>query len=111
LPVSKVAAIIRPLPNRDAVVDEQAMETTVVTADGEIVLPHVFRDALNWAPGTRLSLELAPGGLLLKEAPVFAPTSLEALFGSMQYAGSALSIEDMRTAVKRDPLQRGRAGS
>ncbi len=91
--------------------DEHAMEVTVVTTDGEIVLPHVFRDALNWGPGTRLSLELAHGGLLLKEVPVFAPTSVEALFGSMRYAGSALSIENMRTAVKRDALQRGRAGS
>ena len=87
------------------------METTVVTADGEIVLPHVFRDALNWARGTRLSMQLAQGGLLLRETPVFAQTTVEALFGSMQYAGSALSIEDMRTAVKRDALQRGRAGS
>lgn len=85
------------------------METTVVTTDGQIVLPQVVRDALNWAPGTRLSLELAHGGLLLREVPVFAPTSVEALFGSMQHAGSALSIEDMRTAVEQDALQRGRA--
>jgi len=87
------------------------METTVMTTEGEIVLPHVFRDALNWGPGTRLSLELAHGGLLLRETPVFVPTTVEALFGSMQYAGSALSIEDMHTAVKRDALQRVRAGS
>jgi len=92
-------------------VDEQAMETTVVTTDGQIVLPQVVRDALNWTPGTRLSMQLAHGGLLLREVPVFAPTSVKALFGSMQYAGSALSIEDMRTAVEQDALQRGRAGS
>lgn len=91
--------------------DEQVSQTTVVTADGEIVLPHVVRDALNWAPGTRLSMQLAHGGLLLREVPVFAPTSVKALSGSMQYAGSALSIEDMRTAVEQDALQRGRSGS
>ena len=82
--------------------------TTVVSAKGLMVLPKVILDQLHWGPGTRLSIESAQGGILLKATPVFAASNIDALFGSMRHAGPALSIDDMNAAIARDAADRVR---
>jgi bifunctional DNA-binding transcriptional regulator/antitoxin component of YhaV-PrlF toxin-antitoxin module len=80
--------------------------TTVVSADGHILLPEAIRDALQWGAGTRLAIEYAPGVLRLKETPAFAPSTVDALFGSLRHAGPALSVDDMNAVVEREAAYR-----
>src|SRR5271156_6295381 len=48
--------------------------TTTVSTKGQIILPKAIRQRRNWAAGTRLVVEDTPDGVVLKAAPVFAPT-------------------------------------
>ena len=82
--------------------------TTVISTKGQVILPKAIRDQLHWAPGTRLTVENTPEGVLLKSTPVFASCSVEALFGSMSYAGPVLSIDDMNAAIAREAERRAR---
>lgn len=80
--------------------------TAFVSKEGHIILPNAICDALGWVPGTRLAIEYARGGLLLKEAPAFAPPTIDTLFGSLRHAGHALSVEDMHAAIDREAADR-----
>ncbi len=82
--------------------------TTVVSTKGQVILPKAIRDQLHWAAGTRLSVENTPDGVLLKSTPIFAPSSIDKLFGSMRHAGPALSIDDMDAAIAREAKRRAR---
>jgi AbrB family looped-hinge helix DNA binding protein len=82
--------------------------TTVVSTKGQVILPKVIRDQLHWAAGTRLSVEHTSDGVLLKATPIFAPTTIDALFGSMRHEGPALSIDDMDAAIAQEAKRRAR---
>ena len=51
--------------------------TTTVSTKGQVILPKAIRERRNWPAGTRLVVEETPDGVLLKPAPVFAPTRPE----------------------------------
>ena len=82
--------------------------TTVISTKGQVILPKAIRDQLHWAPGTRLTVENTPDGVLLKSTPMFATTSVDALFGSMRHEGPALSIDDMNAAIAQEAERRAR---
>jgi AbrB family looped-hinge helix DNA binding protein len=82
--------------------------TTVISTKGQVILPKAIRDQLQWGAGTRLTVENTPEGVLLKSTPVFAASSIDALFGSMRYDGPALSIEDMNAAIAQEAERRAR---
>ncbi len=82
--------------------------TTVIKTKGQVILPKAIRDQLQWGAGTRLTVESTPDGVLLKSTPVFAASSIDALFGSMQHEGPALSIDDMNAAITREADRRAR---
>jgi hypothetical protein len=52
-------------------------EPLIIAVDdnGEFQLPNELMDRHAWGPGSNLSLEVSPGGLLLKTAPFDAPSS------------------------------------
>ena len=82
--------------------------TTVISTKGQVILPKAIRDQLQWEAGTRLTVENTPEGVLLKSTPMFAASSIDALFGSMRYAGPALSIDDMNAAIATEAERRAR---
>lgn len=82
--------------------------TAVISTKGQLIVPKAIRDQLHWEPGTRLIVEHTADGVLLKSPPVFAPTSVEALFGLLQYSGPALSVDDMDAAIAREAERRAR---
>ena len=49
-------------------------ESLVIAVDdnGEFQLPDEIMDRHSWSPGSRLSIEVLPGGLLIKTAPIEA---------------------------------------
>lgn len=77
-----------------------------VSKEGHIILPNAICDALGWVPGTRLAIEYARGGLLLKQTFAFAPSAIDTLFGSLRHAGPALSVEAMHAAIDREACDR-----
>lgn len=86
----------------------QERPTTVVSTKGQVILPKAIREQLRWAPGTRLTVEHTPDGVLLSATPVFAATSVDTLFGSLPHAGPALSVADMNAAIVREAARRAR---
>jgi AbrB family looped-hinge helix DNA binding protein len=82
--------------------------TTVISTKGQVILPKAIRDQLQWGAGTRLTVENTPDGVLLKSTPMFAATSVDALFGSMRQTGPALSIDDMNAAIAKEAERRAR---
>ena len=82
--------------------------TTVVSTKGQVILPKAIRDQRRWQPGTRLTVESTPDGVLLKPEPAFSPTKVEAVFGSLAYAGKPKTIEDMDAAVAAEARRRAR---
>jgi AbrB family looped-hinge helix DNA binding protein len=73
--------------------------TTIVSTKGQVILPKAIRQSRNWQPGTRLVVEDTPDGVLLKPAPVFAPTRPEDVAGMLAYRGRPKTIEEMDSAI------------
>ena len=86
----------------------QAKITTVISTKGQVILPKAIRDLRQWPAGTQLIVENTPDGVLLKSAPIFPETSMDAVFGALRYDGPALSIEDMNAAIDREAKLRAR---
>ena len=82
--------------------------TTVVSTKGQVILPKAIREQLHWPAGTRLTIENTPDGVVLKPASLFPETSVDALFGSLAYKGSAKSIAEMDEAVAAEARRRAR---
>ena len=83
--------------------------TTVVSTKGQVILPKAIRAQRRWGPGTRLTVEDTPDGVVLRPAPLFAETSVEAVFGSLAHDGPALSIEQTDAAVAAEAKRRAGA--
>jgi AbrB family looped-hinge helix DNA binding protein len=73
--------------------------TTKVSTEGQVMLPKAVRDRRDWTTGTELVVEDTPEGVLLKEAPAFAPTAQGAAFGILKYTGKPKTIEEMDAAL------------
>ena len=82
--------------------------TTVVSTKGQVILPKAVRQQRRWDAGTRLTVEDTDEGVLLKAAPLFAATEIDAVFGSLPFAGEAKTIEEMEAAVAAEARRRAR---
>jgi AbrB family looped-hinge helix DNA binding protein len=80
--------------------------TTILSTKGQFILPKAIRDQRHWAAGTRLIIEDTADGVLVKAEPAFAPTTIDAVFGSLRLKGRARSIEDMDAAVTAEAKRR-----
>jgi len=83
--------------------------TTIVSTKGQVILPKTIRDTRRWGPGTRLVVEDTPDGVVLKAAPLFAETSVEAVFGALAHDGPTVTVEAMDAAVAAEAKRRARA--
>jgi AbrB family looped-hinge helix DNA binding protein len=73
--------------------------TTTVSTKGQVILPKAIRQRRNWQPGTQLVVEDTPDGVLLKAAPIFAPTRPEDVAGMLAYRGRPKTLEEMDAAI------------
>lgn len=76
--------------------------TTTLSTKGQLILPQAIRQRRQWGPGTRLQVEDTPDGVLLKPAPVFAPTRPQDVFGSAKRKGHPITVEDMDAAIVKE---------
>ena len=82
--------------------------TTVISTEGQVILPKAIRDLRHWPAGTLPAVEDTPDGVLLKALPIFRETDLDAVFGSMRYEGPPLTLEDMGIVISTEAKRRAR---
>jgi AbrB family looped-hinge helix DNA binding protein len=82
--------------------------TTTLSTKGQVILPKTIRQRRNWEAGTRLVVEDTPDGVLLKAAPIFAPTRPEEVAGMLAYRGPPKTPEEMDAAITAE-VERRRA--
>jgi AbrB family looped-hinge helix DNA binding protein len=80
--------------------------TTRVSTKGQIILPKAIRQHRRWEPGTRLIVEDTPDGVLLKPAPLFAPTRPEDVFGSLASKGPPKTLDEMDASILAEAQRR-----
>lgn len=79
---------------------------TTMSTKGQVILPKVLRDKRRWTPGTELTVEETADGILLKAAPLFAPTRLDDVAGCLAYEGPPKTIEEMDEAILEEARRR-----
>jgi AbrB family looped-hinge helix DNA binding protein len=84
--------------------------TTTVSTKGQVILPKAIRERRKWEAGTRLIVEETSEGVLLKTAPVIAPTRPEDVAGMLAYRRRPKTLEEMDAAITAE-VKRRRAGS
>lgn len=85
-----------------------ASMSTTVSTKGQVILPKALRERRAWEAGTRLIVEETPEGVLLRQAPAFAETRPDTVFGMLRPGGAPKSIEDMDAAVLAEARRRAR---
>ena len=84
--------------------------TTTVSTKGQVILPKAIRQRRHWEPGTHLVVEDIPEGVLLKAAPVFAPTRPEDVAGMLAYRGRPRTLDEMDAAITAEAKRRHARG-
>ena len=80
--------------------------TTIVSTKGQVILPKAIRQQRHWDTGTRLTVEDTAEGVLLKAAPLFAPTRVEDVYGCLSHAGPPKTLEDMDLGIAAEVKRR-----
>jgi AbrB family looped-hinge helix DNA binding protein len=80
--------------------------TTVVSTKGQVILPKAIRRQRRWEAGTRLIVKDTQAGVLLKAAPLFAPTSPQDVFGSLGHAGPPKTLKEMEAGLSEEARRR-----
>jgi AbrB family looped-hinge helix DNA binding protein len=84
--------------------------TTVVSTKGQVILPKDIRDAMQWRPGARLTVERTPEGVLLKEDIPRPTLAVEDVAGMFKWDGPPASLEDMDAAIAAEVIRRHERG-
>jgi len=84
--------------------------TTTVSTKGQVILPKAIRERRHWAAGTQLIVEETADGVLLRSAPLFAPTRPEDVAGMLAYKGKPKTIEEMDAAIEEEIWRRHARG-
>lgn len=84
--------------------------TTILSTKGQVILPKSIRERRKWGPGTRLTVEETPEGVLLKPAPLFPRTRSEDVAGSLAYDGPPKTIEEMHDCIEAEVRRRHARG-
>lgn len=73
------------------------------------MLPKELREKRHWKPGTKLTIEERPEGVLLRrvEEKKFTISDLR---GFLKYRGPARSIEEMNAAIEKEVRRRHARG-
>lgn len=79
--------------------------TTVLSAKGQVVVPHAIREARNWRPGTEFVVEELDGGILLRPRRLRQTRWMD-LLGIAKYRGPRKSLRQMDAAVTAEAKRR-----
>ncbi|PDS80697.1 AbrB/MazE/SpoVT family DNA-binding domain-containing protein [Rhizobium sp. L43] len=79
---------------------------TTVSTKGQVILPKAVRQRRAWEAGTRLIVEETAEGVLLKQAPAFAPTEPGDVFGMLPFSGEPKTLDDMEAGLLAEARRR-----
>jgi AbrB family looped-hinge helix DNA binding protein len=85
-------------------------QRTTVSTKGQVILPKTIRENRRWYPGTRLVVEETDAGVLLTEEPLFAPTTMEDVFGMLKFKGKPKTLKEMDAAIAAEVRRRHARG-
>jgi AbrB family looped-hinge helix DNA binding protein len=77
-----------------------------ISAKGQITVPRAIRQKRGWEPGTRIIVIDTNEGVLLKTAPIFAPTKSHEVFGSLRYGRRPKTLKDMEAGIAAEVKRR-----
>lgn len=80
--------------------------TTTVSTKGQVILPMAIRRQKHWDAGTRLIVEDAADGILLRPAPHFPETIPDDVFGSLPTTGRPKTLEEMEVGILAEAKRR-----
>ncbi len=86
------------------------MLTTTLSTKAQLILPAEIRRRRHWGAGTKLVVEDTPDGVVLKQAPLFAPTKIEDVFGCLPHKGPPRTIEEMDASIEAEVRRRHARG-
>lgn len=75
------------------------MESTKLSSKGQVIIPKHIRISHHWEAGQELIVIDTGDGILLKAKAPFSESRLSDVAGCLQYAGTAITIEEMNDAV------------
>ena len=96
------------------------LPSITLSSKGQVVLPQAIRKKLHLQPGTKLKVAEVDGKIVLepesrrprqeKPASWGPPTRLEDVYGSANYQGPPISIEEMDMAILEEVRRRHARG-
>ncbi len=86
------------------------MDTTKLSAKGQVVLPKRVRDELGWEIGTEFIVERSGTGVTLRPKSRARKGSIRELSGALQHKGRPVSLGDMEQSIVREAKRRRESG-
>jgi AbrB family looped-hinge helix DNA binding protein len=80
--------------------------TTVLSTKGQVILPKSIRDERQWSAGTRLIVENASEGVLLRSVPDFVETRFDDVFGCLRSEGRPKTLGEMEKGILTEAKRR-----
>lgn len=87
-----------------------AMDTTKLSAKGQVVLPKRVRDELGWKAGTEFVVERAGAGVTLTPKAASRQGSIRDLRGVVKHQGRPVTLQQMDEAVSKEIRRRRESG-
>jgi AbrB family looped-hinge helix DNA binding protein len=78
------------------------MAKTRLSSKGQVIIPKAVRDRHGWRPGVELEVEDRGDAVVLRLATPVRPTSVDEVYGCLNYEGPPVTIEDMDKAIERE---------
>jgi AbrB family looped-hinge helix DNA binding protein len=86
------------------------MDTTKLSAKGQVVLPKRVREELGWAVGTEFVVERSGSGVLLRPRAKGRGKSVAALAGALRHTGRPVTLQAMARAIEVEAAKRHARG-
>jgi AbrB family looped-hinge helix DNA binding protein len=81
------------------------MARTRLSSKGQVIIPKGVRERHGWRAGLELEVEDHGDGVLLREASRFPRTTVEEVYGCLDYDGRPVTVEEMDEAVRREAMK------
>lgn len=86
------------------------MDTTKLSAKGQVVLPKRVRDELGWEIGTEFVVERSGTGVTLRPKASVRKGSVRELAGILKHVGRPVSLGEMEQSIVREARKRRESG-
>jgi AbrB family looped-hinge helix DNA binding protein len=86
------------------------VEKTILSSKGQLVLPKSLRDKKQWKPGSKLTLEDVPDGVMVRLVPAKRRYTVDEVYGMLRYDGALLSEAEIERRIDESLAEEVQAG-